>query len=502
VGAPAPPAIIGVCGAGTMGRGIAQAAALGGMGVLLHDPVPDARAAAPERIAADLARGAERGRWDAADAEAAAGRVAAAGDLAALAPCELVIEAAPEDLALKRALFAELAAVVAEDCVLATNTSSLLVTAVAAGTPRPERVVGLHFFNPAPLMRLVELVAGEESGAAALGRARAAGAAMGKRVVRAADVAGFVVNRCNRPFGLEALRLVQERRASVAQVDRICRLAGFRMGPFELMDLVGTDVGLEVARSFHAQSFGEPRWRPSPLTARLVAAGRTGRKSGRGWYDYRDGPHRPPDPGPPAAGGGDGLVVVAGASVLAHELLGLAEAAGWDASPPAAAQGETPFLILDCGPAAGDVPLQGGPQAISCADRSLAAADGGGSAVGFLAVPPLAATRVVELTRLCRSRPCDGSFYPRSLRASCARRAPDSLPAPLRHVAPRTATQPSRLRLRPCALFFRDRPRRTIATPSLQRALGCCSKAVPWCHAIRMPTLPSRSRPERGEALS
>ncbi len=391
--------VIGVCGAGTMGRGIAQAAALGGLGVRLHDPVPEALDGAGERIAAGLDRGAERGRWSADDARAAAARVAAAARLDDLADCELVIEAAPEDLELKQRLFAQLADVVAPDCVLATNTSSLLVTAVAAATPHPERVVGLHFFNPAPLMRLVELVAGEASGEAALARAEAVGAAMGKRVIRAADVAGFVVNRCNRPFGLESLRLVQERLTTVEQADRICRRAGFRMGPFELMDLVGTDVGLDVSRSFYAQSFGEPRWRPSPLTVRLVAAGRTGRKSGRGWHDYRDGPHRPDDPPAPDPGGGDGrLVVVAGWGVLAAELRDAAAAAGFDVREPADAEGEPPWLILDCGADESDPPLQGGPQAVLCAAGSLAALDPEGAAAGFHALPPLATAAAIEVT--------------------------------------------------------------------------------------------------------
>ncbi len=395
----APPKTIGVCGAGTMGRGIAQAAVLGGMRTLLWDPVEGVTTTARDAVRAALAKGAERGRWDAAAADAADARLTAAENLAALSPCDLVIEAAPEDLDVKHDLFRQVAGVVAEDCVLATNTSSLLVTAVAAPVPRPERVVGLHFFNPAPLMRLVEVVAGEDSAAWALDRAAAAGEAMGKRAVRAADVAGFVVNRCNRPFGLEALRAVGERQASVEQVDRICRLAGFRMGPFELADLVGVDVGFDVSRSFYEQSFGEPRWRPSPIAARMVAAGRHGRKAGRGYYDYRDGPHRPDDPEPPDPGGGDGLVVIAGENRVAYELLGLAEAAGWEAASPAAAAGEVPFLILDCGAGEHDPPLQGGPQAVCCADGSLAALDPGGSAVGFHALPPLGDTRVAELTR-------------------------------------------------------------------------------------------------------
>src|SRR5580704_15727628 len=184
----------------------------------------------------------------------------------------------------------------------------------------PERVDGMDFFNPPPVMRVLEVVAGEQSSEAALALARATGEAMGKQVIDAVDGPGFLVNRCNRPFGLEALKLLEERVATIEEIDRICRLAGgFRMGPFELMDLVGVDTGLDVSRSFYEQSFGEPRWRPSPITVRTVAAGRTGRKSGRGYYDYGDGSgaHRPPDPDPPAPGGGSGVIVNAGNSPLA-----------------------------------------------------------------------------------------------------------------------------------------------------------------------------------------
>ena len=221
---------------------------------------------------------------------------------AGLAECELVIEAAPESLELKRELFTEIARHVSDDCVLATNTSSLLVTAVAAPLPHPERVVGMHFFNPPPVMALLEVVSGVESSPQAVALARAAGEAMGKHVIDAVDGVGFLVNRCNRPFGLEGLRLVSERIATIDQVDRICRLGGgFRMGPFELMDLVGVDIGLDISRSFYEQSFGEPRWRPSPITVKTVAAGRYGRKRGRGYYEYPEGGrHRPDDPEPPA----------------------------------------------------------------------------------------------------------------------------------------------------------------------------------------------------------
>jgi 3-hydroxybutyryl-CoA dehydrogenase len=220
-------------------------------------------------------------------------------------------------------------------------------------------------------------------------------------VIDATDGPGFLVNRCSRPFGLEALKLVQERIAGVEEIDRICRLAGgFRMGPFELQDLVGIDVGHEVARSFHELSFGEPRWRPSPLSARMVAAGRLGRKTGRGWYAYGDGPHRPEDAEPPEAGGGDGrLVVIAGDLPVAEELRELAAAAGWAAVEPLGAEGQVPWLAVDCGAEPDEPPLQGGPIALLCADGSLHALDPGGGAVGFHAVPPLAEGRLIELTR-------------------------------------------------------------------------------------------------------
>jgi 3-hydroxybutyryl-CoA dehydrogenase len=259
--------VVGVAGAGTMGAGIAALAAGAGFPTRLYDPDPQVLARAPDGPSP-------------------------ASDLAALAACDLVIEAAPENLDLKRDLFQRLAEIVSADCVLATNTSSLSVTAIAAEVPAPERVVGMHFFNPPGKMRLLEVVAGDSSGPDAAALARRVGEAMGKHVIEAADGPGFIVNRCNRPFSLEAMRIVRDGDASFEEVDAACLRAGFRMGPFALMDLVGIDVGFAVARSFYEQSFGEPRWRPSPLAARLVAAGRLGRKTGRGWYEYPPGPPR------------------------------------------------------------------------------------------------------------------------------------------------------------------------------------------------------------------
>jgi 3-hydroxybutyryl-CoA dehydrogenase len=405
------PGTIGVAGAGTMGAGIAQLAALSGARTLLHDPIPEALERGVAEIKSRLARSVERGRLTREQADQAARRLEAAPGLEQLAPSELVIEAAPERLELKRQLFERLSnEIVAADCVLATNTSSLLVTAVATTVKGPERVVGMHFFNPPPIMALLEVVAGEESSEEALAIARAAGEAMGKHVIDAVDGPGFLVNRCNRPFTLEALKLLQERVASIEQIDRICRMGGgFRMGPFELMDLVGVDVNLDVARSFYEQSFAEPRWRPSPIPVKAVAARRLGRKAGRGYYDYRDGTdsYREPDPDPPLVGGGDGLIVVHGDSQLAVELERTALEAGWVVASPGEAEGEQPpFLILDLGGGEEpDAPLQGGPQAIHCAAGSLAALDPGGVAVGFHALPPFEESRIVELTRGTETAP-------------------------------------------------------------------------------------------------
>src|SRR4051794_4668270 len=307
------PQVIGVVGAGTMGAGIAQLGALSGARTLLFDADGAALERALERVPHHLQRGAERGRWGAGDASAANERLEGASELSALAPCELVVEAAPESLEVKRELFGALSEI-APQAVLASNTSSLPITSIAPAAADPSRVVGMHFFNPPPLMRLVEVIAGLESSEEALSIARATGEAMGKRVIDAADVPGFLVNRCSRPFRLEAQKLLAERAAEMETIDQICRLGGgFRMGPFELSDLVGVDVGFEIAKSFYELSFGEPRWRPSPIVAKLVAAGRHGRKAGRGWYTYEDGRYRPDDPPAADSGGGDGrLVVIAG----------------------------------------------------------------------------------------------------------------------------------------------------------------------------------------------
>lgn len=417
-------AVIGVLGAGTMGSGIAQLSARSGARTLLHDPIPEALEKGLQRARDGLAKEAAKGRLSAEQAERASASLEAVDSLQALAPCELVIEAAPERLELKHELYAKLSQIVGEQCVLASNTSSLLVTALGPAATHPERVVGMHFFNPAPLMALLEVVAGEQSSARALEVAHATGEAMGKTVIRASDGPGFLVNRCNRPFGLEALRLLQERIADVAAIDRICRMeGGFRMGPFELMDLVGVDVGFEISKSFYAQSFGEPRWRPSPIAARYVAAGLHGRKAGRGYYTYPAerpaagaGPgHRPADPDarePEPPGNGEGVVVIDGEGLVAEELRHAAGLAGYEVrSPHDSTGGVLPSLVIECdrAPSASDETSaaapptrehpQGGAHLILCEAGSLGRLDPGGSAVGFHVLAPLEQGTLVELTR-------------------------------------------------------------------------------------------------------
>ena len=289
---------VGVVGAGTMGAGIAQIAALGGYETYLYEIDQKQLDRGLEMIRNGMRRGAERGRWSESEAAAALERLRTDTLIEPLHDCELVIEAAPEDLELKRNLFERLASVCGEGCVLATNTSSLSVTAIAAAVGRPERIVGMHFFNPPALMQLVEIVSGDESGEAALGLATETARGMGRTPIRARDSVGFVANRCVRPFFLESLRMLGEGVAPHDEIDRIVRLgAGLRMGPFELMDLIGIDVNFAVAKSFWEQSFGEPRWRPTAIHERMVASGRLGRKTGRGFYRYeKEIPHRPRDP--------------------------------------------------------------------------------------------------------------------------------------------------------------------------------------------------------------
>lgn len=374
-----------------MGAGIAQLAARAGARTLLHDADPAAVRRGLELIADDLERQVKRGRMSAEDAAAARDRLIAVEDLDGLADAPLVIEAAPERLELKLDLFRELDRRVSKDCVLATNTSSLSVTEIAGVVSQPERVVGLHFFNPAPLMRLVEVVAGEASSPRALALARATGEAMGKHVIAAQDIAGFLVNRVNRPYSLEALRLVEEGIASFDQVDRIARMGGgFRMGPFELMDLIGLETNHAVAEGLLRAGYGEPRYRPSPLTVRKIAAGRLGRKTGQGWYSYgEDAEPRPADPTPPPTGGGNGRpLTIRGDIPLAQEIADAARGAGWDVG-----RHPDPWLTIDCD---GRGESAGTPRLIALVRGSLHRLDP--TAAGFHALGPFEGCHLIELT--------------------------------------------------------------------------------------------------------
>lgn len=288
---------IAVIGAGTMGRGIAQVAALGGYETVLYDVSPELTEGGAAALREALDKGAARGRWSADDVAAAASRVETASDLDELRGCEMAIEAAPERLELKREIFTGLAGALEPEAVLATNTSSLRVCEIAAGVPQPERVVGMHFFNPPALMKLVEVVAAEHSSAEALEATTEVAERMDRTPIRAKDSPGFVANRLARPFSLESLRMLGDGVADAATIDRVVRLGGgFRMGPFELLDLIGLDVNLEIARSFFRQGDEPERWRPSPIQEELVAEGRLGRKSGHGYHEYGEGHEREPDP--------------------------------------------------------------------------------------------------------------------------------------------------------------------------------------------------------------
>ncbi|MFF4455562.1 3-hydroxyacyl-CoA dehydrogenase [Streptomyces goshikiensis] len=278
---------VAVVGAGTMGQGIAQVALLAGHRVLLYDINPALAADGAGIVQDRVERMAAKGRLDRAEAEDAVGRIAPAAELEDLADTALVIEAVVEDVTVKRALFAALEEVVSPDALLATNTSSLSVTELAAGLAHPGRFLGLHFFNPAPLLPLVEVVSGFATDAAAADRAHATVLGWGKTPVRCADTPGFIVNRIARPFYAEAFSVYEEQGADPATIDAVLRESGgFKMGPFQLTDLIGQDVNEAVTRSVWDSFFRSPKFTPSLAQRRLVQSGRLGRKSGHGWFPY------------------------------------------------------------------------------------------------------------------------------------------------------------------------------------------------------------------------
>ncbi|MBO0821604.1 MAG: 3-hydroxybutyryl-CoA dehydrogenase, partial [Nocardiopsaceae bacterium] len=297
---PANTAPVGVVGAGTMGSGIAQIAAVAGRRVLLADAAPGAAERAVEKIRERVKAQVAKGRLS-VDPDSLL--ISTAENISELAECGVVIEAITEDLAAKKSLLAELERVVAPDTILASNSSSLSPTAMAAGLDRPERVVGLHFFNPVPAMKLVEVISGLDTSPAVADAVADLAAGWGKTVVRSAATPAFIVNRIARPYYGEAWRLVEEGAAAPENIDAVLTGAGgFRMGPFALMDLVGHDVNEAVTRSVWTAFSRDPRYTPSLAQRALVEAGRFGRKTGRGVYSYDEDGGVSPPAGRPAPG--------------------------------------------------------------------------------------------------------------------------------------------------------------------------------------------------------
>jgi len=277
---------IAVIGAGTMGSGIAQVAAQAGHAVVLFDTRKEAVDKALAGLRKTLDKLVEKGKFTSAEGDAIFSRIAPATDLKDLAGSGLVIEAIIEDLVIKKKLFADLESILSADAILATNTSSLSVTAIAAACAKPERVIGLHFFNPAPVLPLVEVVPGLATDSALAPRMSALMRAWGKIPVMCKDTPGFIVNRVARPFYGEAIRIFEEGIADMPTIDAAMKSVGFKMGPFELMDLIGNDINFTVTKTVWEAFFFDPRYKPSLTQQRQVESGRLGRKTGRGYYSY------------------------------------------------------------------------------------------------------------------------------------------------------------------------------------------------------------------------
>ncbi len=289
---------VGIIGTGAMGSGIAQVAATAGHRVLLYDSRPGAASRALDSISKSLDRQVAKNKLSSADAHAVTNRLSVAtgaeADFSALAGCGIVIEAIVEDLDVKRGIFSQIENVVTSNCVLATNTSSLSITAIATACKDASRVIGIHFFNPAPVLPLVEIVPGLATSDETTHNARALVDSWKKTTVLASDTPGFIVNRVARPFYGEAIRIFEERIADPATIDWAMReLGGFRMGPFELMDFIGHDVNFATTSAVYEGTFFDPRYKPSVTQQRLVEAGLLGKKTGRGFYDYSEGATRP-----------------------------------------------------------------------------------------------------------------------------------------------------------------------------------------------------------------
>jgi 3-hydroxybutyryl-CoA dehydrogenase len=389
---------VAVVGAGTMGAGIAQVAAVAGHPVTVYDVVEGAAGRAVAAVRDRVTRLVAKGRLD---LEPSSLQLTVAADLGELARARCVIEAVAEDLAVKQALFADLEKVVTPDCVLATNTSSLSPTAIAAGLSHPGRLVGLHFFNPAPVMRLVEVVSGLATDPAVAAAVTRLAEDWDKQVVQASATPGFIVNRVARPFYAEALRLAEERAASPATIDAVLtRAGGFRMGPFALMDLVGQDVNEAVTRSVWTAFGYDPRFAPSLLQRSMVEAGWLGRKTGRGWFRYGDGA-APPEPDAAPARPAPAYVIEHGQSPLRVLLgrCGVEVRPGADANGAVALPGGARLARCDGRPATALAASWGQPAVV--VDRTLDDATAEGIAIAASDGCPAAA--VDEATGLLQA---------------------------------------------------------------------------------------------------
>lgn len=284
---------IGIVGAGAMGTGIAQVAAQAGCQIIISDLQDAALERSKAGLKSTFNKLVEKGKLSTADADALMSRFAFSTDMSTLSDCNMIIEAAVENLDIKKKIFAFLDQHCGEDCILASNTSSLSITALAAACTKPERVMGVHFFNPAPLMPLVEIIPALQSDPHLVENTKSLITSWGKVPVIAKDTPGFIVNRLARPFYGEALRIYEEGIADMATIDEAMREGGFKMGPFELMDLIGNDVNYAVTESVFTAFYYDPRYKPSLTQKKMVEAGWYGRKSGRGYYNYAEGAIKP-----------------------------------------------------------------------------------------------------------------------------------------------------------------------------------------------------------------
>lgn len=320
--------VIGVIGAGTMGAGIAQVAAKAGHPVLLFDAMDGAAQRGLDGVAKGLGKLVARGKMSQHDVDALVGRIQVINSLNDMAPAALVVEAIVERLDIKQQVFGDLEEICGENTILASNTSSISLTAIGARLKRPQNLVGMHFFNPAPIMKLVEVISGLDTDPAVADAIYDLSAAWGKKPVHARSTPGFIVNRVARPFYAEGMRVVQEGGADFATMDALLKqCGGFRMGPFELMDLIGHDVNYAVTSSVFDAYYQDPRFLPSLIQLELVNAGHLGRKSGKGFYNYAEGAENP-QPQTAADAKAPKQVTIEGNLGVAEPLVGLIEAAG------------------------------------------------------------------------------------------------------------------------------------------------------------------------------